>query len=338
MVMDLITEAVGVDTHKEIHVAAHANINGVLLQSFSFTDIESAKEVFKPIPKTVPFALEDGNFIGKHLKKELIKLGYTVYHYPSKYTKRNNKVKSDIEDAKSIALNLMHDITKAKQLQIFDNYFDKVKELVSRRKKNVKELIANKNLLHAELYKKTPTYKKWIGYKNIFCKAGQEKMRLMFGSSENIEDQLTHKTLIKIQNLEEENKLIERWFKDDSRGYIKALCEIPQVSFNTASLMLAEIGDIKRFPSDAKLVKYGGCGCKEDYSSGKLRHRLDTENNRQLNTVVYAIALRQAIAEKTGKTPHDLRKRKRYILRKVYTLLKSVTIQLVRLDPELPAH
>lgn len=332
---DLIIEAVGIDTHKALHVAAHTRINGELIQSFSITDIDETEDTFKGIAKSIPFVLEDSNFIGKHLKEKLISLGYTVYHYPSKYTKKSN-IKSDIEDARCIALNLMQDITKAKQLHLFDDYFQKVKEKVSRRRQNTKELIAYKNILHAELYKRNANYKKWIGFKDIFCKKGQEKMKYMFSESKEIDDQLIFKTLEKIKVLEEENKLIEKWFKQDTKGYIKALCTIKQVSFNSASLLLAEIGDIKRFKKESSLVRYAGAAPVDNYSSGKVIRRLDTDNNRQLNSVVYGIALRQAIEEKTGTNASDLRKRKRYILRKVYTLLKNVTKRQNTL--ELPAH
>ncbi|WP_416069990.1 transposase [Streptomyces sp. ME01-18a] len=52
-------------------------------------------------------------------------------------------------------------------------------------------------------------------------------------------------------------------------------------------VLLAEIGDITRFASSAKLARYTGTAPIPVYSSDKERYRLLRGGNRRLNSVLY---------------------------------------------------
>jgi transposase len=72
------------------------------------------------------------------------------------------------------------------------------------------------------------------------------------------------------------------------------LLELPGCAGVTAAKLLAEIGPIDRFRSDAQLARHSGVA-PLDASSGKhQRHRLDRGGNRQLNAALYRIAITQA--------------------------------------------
>ncbi|WP_051808088.1 IS110 family transposase [Streptomyces sp. NRRL F-2664] len=72
-----------------------------------------------------------------------------------------------------------------------------------------------------------------------------------------------------------------------------ALLEITGISHASAAVLLAEIGDITRFASSAKLARYTGCAPIPVYSSDKERHRLHRGGNRRLNSVLYTTAIVQ---------------------------------------------
>jgi hypothetical protein len=55
----------------------------------------------------------------------------------------------------------------------------------------------------------------------------------------------------------------------------------------------AEIGDITRFSSSAKLARCTGCAPIPVYSSDHERHRLHRAGNRRLNSVIYTAAIVQ---------------------------------------------
>ncbi|MFI6603478.1 transposase [Nonomuraea sp. NPDC050536] len=72
-----------------------------------------------------------------------------------------------------------------------------------------------------------------------------------------------------------------------------ALLEITGISHNSAAVLIAEIGDITRFPTSAKLARYTGCAPIPVYSSDQERHRLHRGGNRRLNSVLYTAAIVQ---------------------------------------------
>ena len=62
----------------------------------------------------------------------------------------------------------------------------------------------------------------------------------------------------------------------------------------TAAKLLAEIGPIERFQTDAQLARHGGVAPLEASSGRVRRHRLDRGGNRQLNCALHRIAVTQA--------------------------------------------
>ena len=114
-----------------------------------------------------------------------------------------------------------------------------------------------------------------------------------------------------------------------------ALLELPGCGAVTAAKLLAEIGPISRFKSDAQLARHSGVAPLEA-SSGKIqRHRLDRGGNRQLNAALYRIAITQsryhpaarAYLERKqaeGKTRREaIRCLKRLLARTVFNTLKT---------------
>lgn len=66
-----------------------------------------------------------------------------------------------------------------------------------------------------------------------------------------------------------------------------ALLQVTGISHNSAGVLIAEIGDITRFTSSAKLARYAGCAPIPVYSADKQRHRLHRGGNRRINSVLY---------------------------------------------------
>jgi transposase len=73
-----------------------------------------------------------------------------------------------------------------------------------------------------------------------------------------------------------------------------ALLELPGCGPLTAAKLLAEVGPIARFQSDAQLARHGGVAPLEASSGRIQRHRFDRGGNRQLNAALYRIAVTQA--------------------------------------------
>ena len=73
-----------------------------------------------------------------------------------------------------------------------------------------------------------------------------------------------------------------------------ALLELPGCAAVTAAKLLAEIGPVDRFKSDAQLARHSGVAPLEASSGRVQRHRLDRGGNRQLNAALYRIAITQS--------------------------------------------
>ena len=73
-----------------------------------------------------------------------------------------------------------------------------------------------------------------------------------------------------------------------------ALLELPGCGAITAAKLLAEIGPIGRFETDAQLARHSGVAPLQASSARVQRHRLDRGGNRQLNCALYRIAITQA--------------------------------------------
>jgi transposase len=116
---------------------------------------------------------------------------------------------------------------------------------------------------------------------------------------------------------------------------VAALLELPGCAALTAAKLLAEIGPIDRFRSDAQLARHSGVAPLEASSGRSQRHRLDRGGNRQLNAALYRIAITQACyyapareylerKRSEGKSRREaLRCPKRLLVRVVFNTLKA---------------
>jgi transposase len=114
-----------------------------------------------------------------------------------------------------------------------------------------------------------------------------------------------------------------------------ALLALPGCGPLSAAKLLAEIGPIQRFETDAQLARHAGVAPLEASSGKHQRHRLDRGGNRQLNCALHRIAITQARLhppartylerkQSEGKSRREaLRCLKRQLARVVYTALKA---------------
>ncbi|WP_073948902.1 transposase [Streptomyces kebangsaanensis] len=100
-------------------------------------------------------------------------------------------------------------------------------------------------------------------------------------------------TLGEIDGLNRRIRDLEATIKELVSPLAPALLEITGISHVSAAVLLAEIGDITRFASSAKLARYTGCAPIPVYSSDRERHRLHRGGNRRLNSLLYTTAIVQ---------------------------------------------
>jgi transposase len=118
-----------------------------------------------------------------------------------------------------------------------------------------------------------------------------------------------------------------------------ALLELPGCAGVTAAKLLAEIGPIDRFRSDAQLARHSGVAPLEASSGRTQRHRLDRGGNRQLNAALYRIAITQARYHAPARDYLERKraegKNRRQAIRCLKRLLTRAVYQSLKTSPAL---
>ena len=128
---------------------------------------------------------------------------------------------------------------------------------------------------------------------------------------------------------------LERELQARMAATAPALLALPGCGALSAAKLLAEIGPIERFDTDAQLARHAGVAPLEASSGRIRRHRLDRGGNRQLNCALHRIAITQGRSHPPARAYLDrkhaegksrreaLRCLKRQLARTVYTTLKN---------------
>jgi transposase len=141
--------------------------------------------------------------------------------------------------------------------------------------------------------------------------------------------------LARIRDLAIQVRAIQRDLRSLVLRHAAPLLRMPGVGTINAARLLAEVADVHRFATEAKLALYAGAAPLDASSGRQLRHRVNPAGNRQLNAALHMIALTQArvhpearayIARRReqGKTWREaMRALKRHLIRTIYRLLKD---------------
>lgn len=84
------------------------------------------------------------------------------------------------------------------------------------------------------------------------------------------------------------------------------LSTMPGIGTAFASKLIAEIGDIRRFPNADKLARYAGVAPAKFSSAGKGKEQSSRQGNRQLHGLFYMLAVTMVAVPKSGKPNHPV--------------------------------
>ncbi|WP_313585052.1 IS110 family transposase [Lacrimispora sp.] len=93
------------------------------------------------------------------------------------------------------------------------------------------------------------------------------------------------------------------------------LTSIPGIGIAVVSKLIAEIGDIRRFPNADKLARYAGVAPVKFSSAGKGKEQSSRQGNRQLHGLFYFLAVTMVSVPKSGIPNHPVFHR--YFMRKI---------------------
>jgi transposase len=305
----------GIDIHKEKLAGCIMDKDGNITREHIFPSSKKAVERFlSGIPSSeITIAIEAcGMWRGVY--KVLTEMGYEVrLANPKKTHDIACKKKTDKVDARILA-----DLVRTKYLPevwIPDEHTLRFRDL-ARHKSNLTHL-------RTQVQGKIKGYLLRNGRK--YGKSWNEKTLSTFAA----EDQDV-KNLVNVYNsLQEEEKEVMKRIKQVARNMKETnlLMSMPGIAEFSSLMILAEIGDIRRFKSPKELVSYSGL-CRGIYQTGSTERAVrNTAVNKWLKWIIYEYSGRALMLDsRLQKYFYQIQKRKGYNTARRATARKMLTI------------
>ncbi|WP_282022939.1 IS110 family transposase [Priestia flexa] len=294
---------------------------------------------------TPVFGLEDVGGYGRALAQYLTDHGQVVKEVnPAlSYAERKSHVtiqKSDSWDAECVARILVRQLSQLPDAKPHDLFWS-IQQLVTRRNALVKAQGALKNQLHIQLSHHYPSYKKffsevdgktalafWKQYPSPSSLDGVSVKTLttfLLEASNNTcsvkkaneilklikEDGHTGKEYQETRDFLVRSIVRDISFKKKEMSYVERglldfqLDSMPGIDLVTASALIAEIGDVRRFPNANKLARFAGIAPVYFGSGGKGKEHKSKQGNRALHALFYNLAVQQVQVAKGSKLPRN---------------------------------
>lgn len=300
---------VGIDPHKHVHVAvavdaASRQVGSALTVKNGPHMIVALLTWVRSISDEAPvtWAIEDGRGFARRLADGLLIAGEEVVWVPTRLMMAHRKLhaatgaKSDPVDAAAAAhaaiatpeLDRHRIDERVRELRVL---VDHRSDLVKRRTMVINQLKAQRHL--------------WLDHTPgdlVRAKTVAAVTAVVADASlrphvrQTLQDMLTE-----VVALNQRVRDLDLTIKEVVTPLAPSLLDITGISHTCAAVLIAEIGNITRCSSSAKLARYTGCAPIPVYSSDKERHRLHRGGNRRLNSVFYTVAIVQKRWDPAGQ-------------------------------------
>ena len=284
------------------------------------------------------WAVEDCRQLTGWLERQLLSFGEELVRVPPKLTVPERRAgrtrgKSDPIDALAIARAAIRepDLSRPRP---DERVYREIKLLVDHRDDLVDQRRRTQQRLRWHLHQLDPTYQ--VPLRRLDRATQLERVaRWLARRDQELQVRLARDLVVIIRQLNRTIDELDHELEARTNAVAPALLALPGCAAITAAKLLAEIGPIDRFRSDAQLARHGGVAPLEASSGKSQRHRLDRGGNRQLNAALYRIAITQARyydparaylerKRSEGKSRREaLRCLKRLLVRVVFNTLKT---------------
>jgi transposase len=252
------------------------------------------------------WALEDCRQLTRWLERQLSGLGEELVRVPPKLTVPERRAgrargKSDGIDALAVARAALREADLSRP-RPGERVFRDLKLLVDHRDDLVDERRRAQQRLRWHLHQLDPTLA--VPAKALDRPVQLERVaRWLGGREQELQVWVARELVSRCRSLTRTIAELDRELERRTAETAPALLELPGCGALTAAKLLAEIGPIDRFKSEAQLARHGGVAPLEASSGRVQRHRLDRGGNRQLNCALYRIAITQARHHPAARLP-----------------------------------
>ncbi len=304
---------IGVDPHKASNTLVVIDATEQVLAQQRFANDRAGYRQMKAFVRDYRdrvWAVEGARGVGAGLAQRLVAEGEPVLNVPAKLSARVRALgggsgrKTDNADAFAVAVAGL----RSKDLQPVrpDDATEILGLLTARRQQLVESRITTVNRLHEVLCQLIPGGAK----KNLRASTARTLMssvrpRAAVGKARK---QLALDYIVDLERLDSQLKELKKQIAEIVTEQRSTLVEIIGVGPLGAGKVIAEVIDVRRFPSKAHFASYTGTAPIDVSSGDNDRHRLNRGGNRRLNHVLHVAALCQSRMPGEGQ---DYYRRKR---------------------------
>jgi transposase len=297
---------IGVDPHKLSATIEVVDGHEKLLGAGRFSTDQAGYTAMRTYAKTWPerlWAIEGSNGAGRPLAQRLVEAGEHVVDVPAKLAARvrlfdtGHNRKTDALDAHSIAVVAVR--TKGLRVLIPDGELEALRMLTDRRDELVRLRVQTVNRLQRLLAELVPGQHKpdltALQAKAMLARvrprdiAGKTRRRI---AAEELADLVAVEAKIKRLRAELKTVVIARGSR---------LMDIDGVGPVVAARVLADVGDIARFPDRNRFASWTGTAPLDVSSGEQNRHRLSRAGNRRMNHVLHIAGITQIRLDTEGR-------------------------------------
>jgi transposase len=243
------------------------------------------------------WAVEDCRQLTRWLERQLLSVGEDVVRVPPKLTVPERRAgrtrgKSDPIDALAIARAAIRepDLSRPRP---DERVYREIKLLVDHRDDLVDQRRRTQQRVRWHLFQLDPTYQ--VPLRMLGRSSHLERVaRWLARQDQDLQVRLARELVNSCRQLNRQIAELDLQLEQRVRETAPRLLELPGCAAVTAAKLLAEIGPVDRFHTDAQLARHSGVAPLEASSGKSQRHRLDRGGNRQLNAALYRIAITQA--------------------------------------------
>jgi len=243
------------------------------------------------------WAVEDCRQLTRWLERQLLAAGEELVRVPPKLTVPERRAgrtrgKSDPIDALAIARAALREPDLSRP-RADEQAFRDLKLLVDHRDDLVDQRRRTQQRLRWHLHALDPTFV--VPLRMLGRSSHLERVsRWLARQEQEMQVRLARELVAACRSLNRKIAELDQELEQRVGVVAPALLELPGCAAVTAAKLLAEIGPVDRFKTDAQLARHSGVAPLEASSGRSQRHRLDRGGNRQLNAALYRIAITQA--------------------------------------------
>jgi transposase len=288
------------------------------------------------------WAVEDCRQLTGWLERQLLDAGEDLVRVPPKLTVPERRAgrtrgKSDPIDALAIARAALREPDLSRP-RADEGVYREIKLLVDHRDDLVDQRRRTQQRLRWHLHQLDPTYE--VPLRMLSRASHLERVgRWLSRRDQELQVRLARELVSMVRQLNRAVAELDQELEQQTTEVAPALLELPGCAAVTAAKLLAEIGPVDRFRSDAQLARHSGVAPLEASSGRSQRHRLDRGGNRQLNAALYRIAITQSRYHAPARDYLERKraegKSRREAIRCLKRLLVRVVFNTLKANPAL---